>query len=135
VLKFGLLDFALFFSQQHSWTNFIYTRCQNVNRKSKGTFHDDVACTPSKKHRPDPEKHKYPSLPLDAEDDTATERSLFLLKQELSKSKPNTDSVMSLMKHTFTYRRQQILGSIEGALRLLGLPWAVSASLSCAGGC
>ena len=98
---------------QHSWTNFIYIRCQNVNRKSKGAEYGDKACTPSKKHKADPEKHAYPSLPFDAEDDTATQRNFSLLKQELSKSKPHFDSVTSLMQRTFASRRQWILDSVE----------------------
>lgn len=74
---------------QHSWTNFIYIRCQNVNCKFKVATNDQVS-TP-KKHKADPEKHAYPSLPFDTEDSTATEHNLSLLKQELLKPKPHFD--------------------------------------------
>lgn len=83
-----------------------------MNRKSKVATNDQVS-TPSKKHKADPEKHAYPSLPFDTEDSTATEHNLSLLKQELLKPKPHFDSVISLMERTFTSRRQWILGGSE----------------------
>lgn len=82
-----------------------------MNRKFKVATNDQVS-TP-KKHKADPEKHAYPSLPFDTEDSTATEHNLSLLKQELLKPKPHFDSVISLMERTFTSRRQWILGGSE----------------------
>ena len=78
-----------------------------------------TSCTPSKKHKANPEKHAYPSLPFDAEDETATERNCSFLKQEMSKQKPHFDSVISLMQRTFAPRRQWILDSVESVQQIV----------------
>ena len=101
---------------QHSWTNFVYTRCQNVNRKSKDAVCGDkmeVDSTPSKRSKFDPECHSYPPLTLDAEDEMAHKRNQTLLNQELGKLKPHIGSVTSLMTRTFARRRQWILDNAK----------------------
>ena len=110
------MKFSLHF--QYSWTNFIYTRCQNINRKSKSSRRDDSGedepLRGSKKRKVDPEKHSYPSLAFEAEDEVAFERNVSLMKQELSKPKPQPGNVIMLMSHTFAGRRQWILDEING---------------------
>ena len=100
---------------QHSWTNFIYTRCQNINRKSKSARNDDdeEVSRASKKSKISPEKHNYPSLTLhNDDDDVAFERNVSLLQQEVAKAKLQFACVTSLMDRTFSRRRQWILDEI-----------------------
>jgi len=67
-----------------------------------------------KKAKLEQERHTYPSLALsDMEDDTANERNVALIKQEMSKPKPSTVSITSLMSRTFPRRRQWILDEIK----------------------
>lgn len=82
-----------------------------MNRKTKGTpVKEEGECQREKKVKVDPEKHTYPSLTLsDMEDDTANERNVALLKQEVAKSKPPIGNITSLMTRTFPQRRQWIL--------------------------
>ena len=95
--------------------NFKYTRCQNVNRKSKSVRNDDEDEEPraSKKSKVCPEKHTYPSVEFQEDDDVAFERKVSLMQQEVSKQKPQAASVTSLMQHTFTKRRQWILDEMQ----------------------
>ena len=96
--------------------NFIYTRCQNINRKTKSARREDnseeESIKASKKNKVDPEKHSYPSLAFEAEDEV--ECNVLLMKQERAKSKPQSGSVTSLMNRTFARRRQWILDEIKG---------------------
>lgn len=104
----------IIFLPKYSWADFIYTRCQNVNRKTKSSGpSDEMPSTPSKKSKIDPEKHSYPPLSLDVEDEVSLQRNMTLLQQELSKPKPHFDSVASLMYRTFPQRRQWILNNTE----------------------
>lgn len=50
----------------------------------------------------------YPSLG-EIEDETAYERNLSLLKEQVSKAKVNSDTVRALMKRTFNRRRKDII--------------------------
>lgn len=72
-----------------------------------------MSATPSKKIKYDPEKHLYPPLSLDDEDEVAFKRNMALLHQELSKPKPHVATVTSLMARTFPTRRQWILDHVE----------------------
>ena len=112
---FSFYDAVCFYFVQHSWTNYIYTRCQNVNRKSKASGREETSepPTPTKRYKIDPEKHSYPSLPTNSEDETSILRNISLLKQELAKSKPNFDAVTSLMSRTFSFRRKHILDTVQ----------------------
>lgn len=104
---------------QYSWTNFVYTRCQNVNRKTKDAGREekmetDTPSTPSKRSKVDPGHHSYPSLMLNfSEDETAHSRNVSLLKQEFTKHKPHIQSITSLMTRTFARRRQWILDDVK----------------------
>ena len=100
---------VLFMFLQHSWTNFIYTRCQNINRRSKHNNDEDEESRALKKTKIAPEKHTYPSLAIHNDDDVAFERNIGLLQQEMSKPKPQFSCVTSLMNRTFSKRRQWIL--------------------------
>lgn len=103
---------------QYSWTNFIYTRCQNVNRKTKDVGREermelDTPSTPSKRGKVDFGHHSYSTLTLEAEDETSHRRNVILLKQEIGKAKPHIQSITSLMTRTFARRRQWILNDIK----------------------
>lgn len=99
---------------KYSWADFIYTRCQNVNRKTKGAVASDDTCNvPSKKTKIDPERHSYPPLSLEVEDEMC---NMTLLNQELAKSKPHFESVASLI---FPLRRQSILENVESVAEII----------------
>ena len=72
-----------------------------------------MSATPAKKIKFDPEKHSYPPLSLDDEDEVSLKRNMVLLEQELSKPKPHSSTVTSLMGRTFLSRRQWILDHVE----------------------
>ena len=58
-----------------------------------------------------PEKHAYPSLEGEVEDETTHKRNVSLLKDELAKVKPVTGNVKNLMTRAFLNRREWILNS------------------------
>ena len=92
-----------------------FTCCQNVNRKTKASgceMKTSEPSTPTKQCKIDPEKHSYPSFPDNSEDNTAN-LDVSLLKKELAKSKPSFDAVTSLMSHTFSFRRKDILDTTQ----------------------
>lgn len=119
---FSFYDTLCFYFVQHSWTYYISTRLQNVNRKSKASGREETSepPTPTKRCKVDPEKHSYPSLPINSEDETAILCNISLLKQELAKSKPNFDAVTSLMSRTFSYRRKHILDTVQRVDDIVG---------------
>lgn len=57
------------------------------------------------------EKHAYPSLEGEVEDETTHKRNVALLQDEMTKTKPVTGNVKSLMTRTFLNRREWILNS------------------------
>lgn len=71
------------------------------------------------KSKIDPEKHLYPPMMFDNEDDVSVERNISLLRQEVSKPKPNVDTITSLMGRTFTERRQWILDNVESVQEIV----------------
>lgn len=93
------------FSLQHSWTEFIYTRCQNCNRKpvSTGTVKKTVTLSEFKDEFSST-KHSCPSLELTEdleEDQIAHDRNLALLIKQFQKSKPSdTSIILKLMART-----------------------------------
>lgn len=91
-----------------------------MNRKSKGMVASDDTCNiPSKKTKIDPERHSYPPLSLEVEDEMCIQRNMTLLKQELLKSKLHFDSVASLMHRTFPLRRQSILENVDSVAEII----------------
>ena len=97
----------LFIIPQNSWKWFIYTRTQNVNRS-----HDGNGEPPRKAPKRENKKHSYPEIPPpNVEDDTSNVRNLELLEQELAKTEPSHDILMSLMTRTFPMRRPSIVDS------------------------
>lgn len=67
----------------------------------------------------DPEKHVYPSLEGEVEDDTTHRRNMSLLTEELEKSKPLLEKVKNLMKRTFMTRREKILNSSKSVREMV----------------
>lgn len=84
----------------------MYTRSQNVNKKSQDTS------PPKKKLKlEDSRKHEYLSIPTLANDETSNHRNLELLKGECKKPKLCKDSIKELMACTYGTRRLAILNS------------------------
>ena len=59
----------------------------------------------------EPQKHSYPSLSGEPEDETTHSRNLALLREEMDKLKPSNKNVKNLMTRTFLNRRERILNS------------------------
>ena len=51
--------------------------------------------------------------------DVAIQRNITLLQQELSTPKPHLESVISLMEHTFTHRKEWILENVESVVNII----------------
>ena len=69
------------------WTEFIYVRCQNCNRKATGSTTNPRSSEPPPRKKP--YKHWYPSVEPSAitEDDLTHERSMKQLEKEIAKPK------------------------------------------------
>ena len=87
----------------------MYTRTQNINRpcsESDGEPPRKVAKQESR------QKHSYPEIPPpNTEDDISNNRNKVLLTEELSKTEPDNDTMMSLMTRLFPKRRLTIVES------------------------
>ena len=91
---------------QSSWKWFIYTRSQNVNRKT-----DDGP--PRKKSKLESvKKHDYPTLPPpSANDEESDDRNMRRLLEEWGKNVQVTETIKDLFVRTHYLRRALILGS------------------------
>ena len=93
---------------QDSWKWFLYTQTQNVNKK----LSDESESPPKKKIKVESlVRHRYPEIPLSADDNVSMERNLLLLKEESLKSKPSHESVKTLMARTHAVCRAALLES------------------------
>ena len=91
---------------QDSWTQFIYTRCQNTNRKSSSS---NSAPAPKKAKLGSTDRHSYASVSVPDDDEEAYKRNVSILKQEVLKPKAQTEVVKNLVRRTFSGRRTHIL--------------------------
>lgn len=107
--------FCTLFLLQHSWQQYIYVKCHNINREPGGSKHDDDDTVPSSKRRivANQNKHLYPSVDAEFDDDTSHDRNKLQLGKELDRAKPPKDRLVELMKRTYGRRRGWIL---EGAV-------------------
>ena len=64
-----------------------------------------------KRVKTDPQKHSYPSLSGEPEDDTTHFRNLTLLQEEMDKLKPSNKNLNNLMTRIFLNWREWILNS------------------------
>ena len=86
---------------QWSWQQFIYTRCQNTNRKPPGSSSGGGGdASPRKRAKVLPPQSSY---------EVSYKQQVDLLKQEMGKTKPNGEIVLSLIAQTFPQRRKWIL--------------------------
>ena len=97
---------------QHSWQQYLYVKCQNINRTPGGSKTDEMAPVPKRHKSEDFSKHLYPSLTAEVEDDTSNDRNKLQLVRELQKVKPQKEKLIELMRRTFGSRRKWI---IDGA--------------------
>lgn len=95
---------------QYSWQEFIYTKCQNINRKPPGSSAAESAEPPAKRSKLENRTlHNYPSINVELEDEESNKRNLSLLVAEVLESNPSTARVKELMRRTFHQRRKWIL--------------------------
>ncbi len=110
---------------QHSWQHFLYTKCQNINR-TPGTKHvfDGSDAPKSKRSKTiDVNKHAYPGLDDMGNDDVSDKRNKALLDSELTKTRPQKDSLVDLMKRTSVSRRKWILNEDVKTVNSICLEW------------
>lgn len=96
---------------------------------------DEGQGTPVKKGRPKGSSllNRYPPLPEVNMDAASNERNMNALKKEMDREKPRKDVVLSLLKQTFSTRRDEIVSdcsdvtvtSIISIHKALTLPYAV----------
>lgn len=97
---------------QQSWKQFLYTKCQNLNRKKK-VGDDECSAGPStKRPKLSPLKHPYSAFTAEIEDDTTHERNMSVLKKEMLQVKIRMDVVKDLMR-TYGFRRKWIVDGNE----------------------
>ena len=92
------------------WQEYIYTKCQNINRKppsSASSEEPPVKCSRLKGRT----IYNYPSVSTE-KDEESYKRNLDLLATEQRESNPSTTKIKELMRRTFHQRRKWIL---EGA--------------------
>ena len=123
---------------QGSWEKKIVERVHNVRSASarKRPSAENEGCTPHKKGRPkaSPTLSRYPPLADMGNDEVSNARNLQMLCREMERDKPRRDTVLSLMRQTFTSRREYVLSessdiSVAAILQLhqaLSLPYVVS---------
>ena len=89
-----------FYVLQHSWKWFIYTRTQNVNKGARSHL------GPSKKKRKveSIDRHAFPKIAKDAEDEISYERHMKRLEEEMDKPRPSTSVLKDLMARTTKHR-------------------------------
>ncbi len=92
-------------NMQDSWAQFLYTRCQNINRVS------DSAPGPAPKRAKlrSTERHNYASVSIPEDDEEANRRNVANLKHEVLKGTSRLEAVKSLACRTFPLRRRHIL--------------------------
>ena len=87
---------------QYSWQQFIYTKCQNSNRKPPGSSSTESTEPPPK--RPKLENrtlHNYPSIDAELEDEKSNKRNRTWLLDEVQEPNKSTARVKELMRRTF----------------------------------
>ena len=95
---------------QYSWQEYIYTKCQNINRKPPGSSDGESAEPSAKRSKLENRTlHSYPSIDVGLEDEESNKRNLSLLIAEVQESNPSTTRVKELMRRTFHQRRKWIL--------------------------
>ncbi len=96
---------------------------------------DESDETPCRKGRPKMSAvlSRYPPIPDVGNDDISHARNIKLLQKEMERDKPRKETVLSLLKQTFTSRREYILSEAEDVTattilkehQALSLPYAV----------
>ena len=66
------------------------------------------------------EKHSYPSMAGDPEDEVTHSRNVDAIKQEIKKTKPKQDVMHSLIARTFCNRRREILDDLKPVEEICG---------------
>ena len=84
---------------QCSWQQFIYTQCQNINRKPPGSSSTESTEPPPKWSKLENRTlHNYPSIDAELEDEESNKRNLTLLLDEVQEPNPSTPRVKKLMR-------------------------------------
>lgn len=84
-------------------------RCQNCNRKPQGSCKMDSAPMKKRSKVDITDKHDYPSVVAEPEDEVSNTRNVTALKDQMTKPKLNNEVIRELMRKTFYRRRVAFL--------------------------
>ena len=126
----------LYLCIQGSWTKKLIDRVYNT-RKRQASENANDETPPAKRGRPKLQcvLARYPPIEHadDSNDEVANSRNLDALRKEMERDKPRKEFVLSLMRQTFTTRREDILADTNASVSIilekqsaLSLPFAVS---------
>ena len=93
----------------------MYNRCQNVNRNVSQEEPEDGCAARKTIKLAQKNKHAYPCIPENADDEASFGKHLDMLTSELAKPahRQNSSHLQELMKRTFSKRREWILEDEE----------------------
>ena len=102
---------------QHSWKWYLYNRCQNVNREVTTQESEDGGARRKSIKLTSKNKHAYPCIPDNADDEASFGKHLDMLTSELAKPahRQSSSHLQELMRRTFAMRRQWILEDHDDA--------------------
>ncbi len=111
-IDFGMCIF------QNSWRQYIYVRCQNINRK-----YSRATPEPKRQKAAPCVAHSYVEISINQDDQVAHERNTDHLKKEIEKPKHKVDVIKELIRRTLKNRRDMVLsGDVRPAELLLYFP-------------
>jgi hypothetical protein len=95
----------------------LYNRCQNVNREVSKQESEDGGVARKSIKLTSKNKHAYPCIPDNADDEASFGKHLDMLTSELAKPayRQSTNNLQELMRRTFSIRRQWILEEKDDA--------------------
>ena len=112
IIKNEIRDSTYKFVFQGSWEKKMIERVQNVNsRKRNASGPAEGSLTPKRGRPKSSNVRLYPDIPVINNDDESLESDNIALKKELELAKPRKEVVLSLMRKTYTYRREYILAT------------------------
>lgn len=99
-----------FLKEPYSWQQFIYNKCQNINRKPPGSSPGSSV----KRPKLSTTVHRYPTIE-GGEDEASFKQNIDLMNKELMEHRPAVAKLKEYMTKTFAQRRHWIVSSAISA--------------------
>lgn len=122
----------------HVYFSGLLGEANNYNMRStfarKRMANDEGESSPVKRGRPKGCSifSRYPPVNEDVNDEASSDRNIKALKKEMEREKPRKECVLSLLRHTFSSRREDILSNCDISVttllaehKALNYPYAV----------